>query len=121
MSDQVSKPPFVLSDAVYGKLKWLIVVVIPAVGTLYFALAKIWSLPAGEQILGSLLALQAFLGVIFAISTSQYNNSDIKYDGAIVTTQGDTHTTASLEFNEHPADILENKDEVLLKVKPASQ
>jgi hypothetical protein len=117
LNETNDKPPFVLNDAIYGKVKWLIVVVIPAVGTLYFALAKIWDLSSGEQILGTLLAVQAFLGVIFAISTSQYNNSDTKYDGAIVQTKTSTGTQASLEFNEHPADILEKKDQVLLKVK----
>jgi len=116
LNDQ-DKPPFVLTEALYTKIKWLIVIVIPATGTLYFALAKIWTLPAGEQILGTLMACQAFLGLIFAVSTNQYNNSDAKYDGAIVQTETATGRMASLEFDKHPQDILDEKDEVLLKVK----
>jgi len=113
------KPPFVLNDALYGKIKWLIVVVIPAAGTLYFAVAKIWDLPAGEQVLGTLLAIQAFLGVIFAISTQQYNNSDAKYDGTIHIDQTQDKTIVAVE-GKHPDELVE-KNEVLLKVKPASQ
>lgn len=109
------KPPFVLSEVLYSKVKWLIVVVIPAAGTLYFALAKIWTLPAGEQILGSLLAVQAFLGVIFAISTNQYNNSDAKFDGSVTLSETEDKHIVAVE-GIHPEEMAK-KDEVLLKVK----
>lgn len=49
-------------------LRWL-----PAVGTLYFALAQIWNFPYAEQIVGTITALVTFLGVILDISTEQYN------------------------------------------------
>lgn len=45
---------------------------LPALGTLYFALAGIWGLPYGEQIVGTITAVDTFLGVVLGISTAQY-------------------------------------------------
>lgn len=63
------------SDKVYSALKWAAQYLLPAIGTLYFALASIWSLPFGEQVVGTITAVDTFLGVILGISTAQYNKS----------------------------------------------
>lgn len=57
----------------YDTLKWIAQIVLPAIATLYFALASIWGLPYGEQIVGTITAIDAFLGAILGISTAQYN------------------------------------------------
>ena len=62
-----------MSNKVYDVLKWIAIVVLPALGTLYFALAGIWGWPYGEQIVGTITAVDAFLGAILGISTAQYN------------------------------------------------
>ena len=62
-----------MSNKVYDALKWIAMYLLPALGTLYFALAGIWGLPYGEQIVGTLTAVDTFLGVILGISASQYN------------------------------------------------
>ena len=62
-----------MNDKVYDVLKWIAMYLLPALGTLYFALAGIWGLPYGEQIVGTITALDTFLGVIIGISTAQYN------------------------------------------------
>ena len=62
-----------LNNKVYDILKWIAMIVLPALGTLYFALAGIWGLPYGEQIVGTITAVDTFLGVILGISTAQYN------------------------------------------------
>lgn len=64
-----------LSNKMYDLLKWIAMYFLPAVGTLYFALAGIWNLPYGEQIVGSITAVDTFLGVILGISTIQYNKT----------------------------------------------
>lgn len=64
-----------LSNKMYDLLKWIAMYFLPAVGTLYFALAGIWNLPYGEQIVGSITAVDTFLGVILGISTMQYNKT----------------------------------------------
>ena len=62
-----------MSNKVYDVLKWIAMLFLPALGTLYFALAGIWGLPYGEQIVGTITAVDTFLGVILGISASQYN------------------------------------------------
>ena len=62
-----------MSNKLYNVLKWIAMLFLPALGTLYFALAGIWGLPYGEQIVGTITAIDTFLGVILGISTSQYN------------------------------------------------
>lgn len=61
-----------LNDKVYNVLKWIALYLLPALGTLYFALAGIWGFPYGEQIVGTLTAVDTFLGVILGISSAQY-------------------------------------------------
>lgn len=68
-----------MSDKTYDTLKWIAQYLLPAAGTLYFTLAGIWGLPYGEQVTGTITAVDLFLGVILGISTAQYNKtSDVK-------------------------------------------
>ena len=64
-----------LSNKSYDTLKWIAQYLLPAIGTLYFALARIWGLPYGEQVVGTITAVDAFLGAILGISTIQYNKT----------------------------------------------
>lgn len=68
-----TKRGFMLKNSIYDTLKWIAQIVLPAIATLYFALASIWGLPYGEQIVGTITAIDAFLGAILGISTAQYN------------------------------------------------
>lgn len=65
-----------ISNDVYDALKYVAQYVLPALGTLYFAIAQIWGLPYGEQIVGTITAVDAFLGVLLGISTYTYNNGE---------------------------------------------
>ncbi len=62
-----------MSNKVYDALKWIALIVLPALGTLYFALAGIWGFPYGEEIVGTIVAIETFLGALLGISTAQYN------------------------------------------------
>ena len=62
-----------LSNKVYDILKWVASILLPALGTLYFALASIWNLPYGEEIIGTITAIDVFLGALLQISTRNYN------------------------------------------------
>lgn len=64
-----------LSNKAYDVLKWIALYLLPALGTLYFALAGIWSFPYGEEIVGTITAIDTFLGVLLGISTAQYNKA----------------------------------------------
>lgn len=61
-----------MSNKVYDVLKFIAQIVLPAAGTLYFTLAGIWGLPYGEQVVGTITAVDVFLGVVLKISTVQY-------------------------------------------------
>jgi hypothetical protein len=67
----------IMSNKVYDILKWIAMVVLPAVATLYFALAGIWGFPYGEEIVGTITAVDTFLGVVLGISTAQYNKKKV--------------------------------------------
>lgn len=67
-----------MSDTVYNVLKWIALILLPAVGTLYFALCGIWGFSYGEQVVGTITAVDTFLGVILGISTNQYNKNQIQ-------------------------------------------
>ena len=62
-----------MSNKVYDILKYIAQIVIPAVATLYFALAKIWGFPYATEITGTLAAIDAFMGALLQISTNKYN------------------------------------------------
>lgn len=62
-----------MSNKVYDVLKEIAQVWIPAIATLYFALAEIWGLPYASEIVATLTAADAFLGAVLKISTVQYN------------------------------------------------
>lgn len=67
-----------MSNRMYDILKWVAQVFLPALGTLYFALAATWGLPYAEQVVGTITAADTFLGVLLGISTAQYNKTKIE-------------------------------------------
>jgi hypothetical protein len=66
------KDVFKMSNETYDFLVWITQIVLPALGTLYFALAGLWGFPYAEQIVGTITALDAFLGAVLKISNDQY-------------------------------------------------
>lgn len=64
-----------MSNKVYDILKFIAQILLPALGTLYFALARIWNFPFAEEIVGTITAVDAFLGALLGISTMQYNKA----------------------------------------------
>ena len=105
-----------LHGRVYDVLKWIVQIVLPAIATLYFALAQIWGLPKAEEVIGSIASVTIFLGAILGISTAAYNRSDSKYDGQIVVSQTDDKKTYRLDLAEDP-ETLDTKQSVLFKIK----
>lgn len=65
-----------MSNKTYDILKWVAQYLLPALATLYFAVAKIWGLPYGEEIVGTITAVDTFLGVLLGISTANYNKQN---------------------------------------------
>lgn len=67
-----------ISNKVYDILKWVAQILLPALGALYFGLAKIWGLPYGEEIVGTIALIDAFLGAILQISTNAYKKRTLE-------------------------------------------
>ena len=65
-----------MNNKVYDVLKWIALILLPAIATLYFALSGIWGFPYGEAIVGTITAIDTFLGVILGISSNTYNKSN---------------------------------------------
>ena len=61
-----------MSNKVYDILKWIALVVLPAIATLYIGLAQFWNIPYPEQISGTIMLVDAFLGTILGISSINY-------------------------------------------------
>ena len=61
-----------MSNKIYDVLKYIAQIVLPALATLYFALAKIWGFPYATEITGTLAAVDAFMGALLQISTKTY-------------------------------------------------
>lgn len=66
-----------LSNKTYDILKWIAQIALPATGTLYAAMAGIWGFPYGEEVVGTIMAVDAFLGALLQISTAQYKKANV--------------------------------------------
>ncbi len=62
-----------LSDKVYDILKWIVMVVIPAITTAYVGLSSIWGWPYADAIAKTSAVVCTLLGALLGISTAQYN------------------------------------------------
>ena len=120
-SPVVKSTPALLSDRAYALLKHFAAIVLPAAGALYFALAQIWHFPNPEQVVGSIAALNAFLGIVMGISQVAYDNSGVKYSGDLLVGTG-SDGTKQLQLSINSADQVEalgnQKDATFKVVQP---
>lgn len=65
-----------LSNKLYDVLKFIAQIGLPAAGALYFALSGLWAFPYGEQIVGTITAVDVFLGALLGLSSAQYKKLD---------------------------------------------
>ena len=62
-----------LPNKVYDVLKWIVIIVLPAIGAAYTGLSQIWTLPYSSQIPATITVICTFLGAVLCISTAEYN------------------------------------------------
>lgn len=65
-----------MSNKVYDVLKYIAIIGLPALGALYASLSGIWGFPYGEQVVGTISAVDLFLGTLLQISSSKYHKED---------------------------------------------
>ena len=115
MSD-AKTPILVTKDSLYDSAKYFTQIVLPAIGTLYIGLAGFWGFPNPEEVGGSILAIDTFLGVVLHISKNQYEKSDASADGDMnVVTQPDGTRQVQLSLNDDP-EAIAGKSKVTFKV-----
>ena len=95
----------------YDKVKWIAQILLPGIGTLWFTISSIWGFPFGEQILGTITALDLFLGGLLGLSSNSYNG-----DGTMVIDKSDPQKDIyRMEFNDD-LDSLSDKESVTFKI-----
>lgn len=108
-----------LKNGVYDVLKRIAQIYLPALGTLYFSLAGIWHLPAPEQVVGTIIAIDTFLGVLLGLSSAAYHDADNskgKFNGSLnVLPKEGGGKIFALDLNGEPEDLL-HKQVVTFKV-----
>lgn len=109
-----------LNSKVYDRLKWAALVLLPAVAAAYFSLSALWPLPSPNEVVGTIVVIETFLGVLLGISNAKYNSTHPSPPmvGYLTQTGVDPISTIpDLELNltQFPTDFL-GKDEVRLKI-----
>lgn len=69
-----------MSNKLYDVLKWVALILLPALGTLYFGLCEIWGLPYGKEVVGTITVIDTFLGALLGISNAQYHKREVPKD-----------------------------------------
>lgn len=122
----------IFGNQAYDVWKFIAQIALPALGTLYFAVAKLWDLPAVESVVGTITAVDVFLGVLLSYSSFVYTRSDTPggtgrgistaadsegpYDGTfVINTVDPMKDTYSMEFDTPLQDLTE-RTSVTLRV-----
>jgi hypothetical protein len=109
------KRDHILSTKMYDVLKPITTTVLPGLTALYVALGAIWGLPAVDQVVGTVAAVNVFLGLLLQLATASYNNSDSKYAGTLNVIETPEKKTYQLDVTGNP-EALEKSGPVQFKV-----
>ena len=104
-----------MTNKTYDILKYIAQIVLPALGTLYAALVPLWGLPYGEAIVGTIMAIDAFLGALLMISSSKYYKSGKDVAGTLQIDPEEQ--TFNFQFDDIPADELAAMKQVKVNVE----
>lgn len=104
-----------LNNVTYDVIKHIVQIGLPALGTLYFTLSQLWNLPHPAEVVGTVAAINTFLGLLLGYSTKSYNNSESKYDGHIEISETDDKKSYMLNLHSD-IDDLDTKKQVVFKV-----
>jgi hypothetical protein len=110
-----------LSNKTYDTLKWVAQILLPALGALYFALSDLWSLPKVVEVVGTIAAVDTFLGVLLGITAAGYKKQNDPNGGYIQQVGVDPHTgmpDLALTLSKLPNELMEKKSITLHVEKP---
>jgi hypothetical protein len=103
-----------ITGKLYNYLKFLALVVLPALGTLYVALAALWGLPSAQAVSGTILAVDTFLGALLQISSSNYNSAVTQ--GTLNVPKAGGGKLFDLQLDGDPEEAIEGKSHVVFKI-----
>lgn len=72
-----------MNNKTYDILKFIALVVMPALATLILTLTGIWHIPYGEAIAATITALDVFLGAILGVSSAKYAATEATRNKAV--------------------------------------
>lgn len=110
-----------LSNTTYDRLKWIAQVFLPALATFYAALGSAWGWDYITPVVLTITALDTFLGVLLGLSKKSYENSDAKYDGALVMTPNADDDKIKMDLSNLTAEDLEKRRDITIKVVGPNQ
>ena len=64
-----------IPNKVYDVLKWVVIIVLPAISTAYVGLAAIWHWPMADEVAKTCSVICVMLGALLGISTAEYNKT----------------------------------------------
>jgi hypothetical protein len=94
----------------YNVLKFIVTVLLPGAGALYFGLSQIWGLPFADELNGTINLVAVFLGLILGYSTRSYNRSDDKFDGDLRVEERNGQKYVALQFNGPPESVVDKSE-----------
>lgn len=109
-----------ITGKLYDWLKYIAQIILPALGTLYFTLAGIWGLGSGDEVVGTIMAVDLFLGVILGISQVNYNK---QVATGVMNVEESTSGKPlySLELEDKDLDHLPEKKEARFKIEEGGE
>lgn len=105
-----------MSNKLYDRLKFIAQIALPALGTLYVTLAALWDLPKPQEVAGTVLAVDTFLGVLLGLQAASYGKGVIQAGHMNVVSLESGGKNFSLDLDHEPEE-LEDATEVRFKVK----
>lgn len=101
-----------MTNKTYDILKWVAQIVLPALGTFVAGIFALYHLPYGEQVVGTITLIDAFLGALLKISSDGYSG-----DGELIVDKSDPFKDVySISIPDYP-DVLASKDKIMLSVR----
>ena len=105
-----------LTSKQYNVLKWIVIIVLPAIITVYSTFSNIWGWPYGDQIAASLSAVTLFLGVVIGVSTNSYNKSSAGPSGTLVVDNTGSSAQTYIAFEQDPKTLADG-NQITFNVK----
>lgn len=93
-----------MTNKAYDKLKWVSLVLLPALSVLYVGLGQLWHAPAVEQVVGTIALIDTVLGILLGTSSKKYqaltDSPTVMGDLVVIQDYDGTPVTVRVEPNE---------------------